>query len=96
MPINLAPNILHILPLYIIVNMEKIIRFRDTQTITLDDFIEQVLNKPSCAYCQFYDVCSEDVGCDMTEVIDGGCSQFDNSILGLKKIYLKQFSVKNS
>jgi hypothetical protein len=76
--------------------MERIIRFRDTQRLTLDEFIEQVLDKPTCAYCKFYDECSDDIGYDISEVITEGCSNFDNSIVGLKEIYLKQMAVKKS
>ena len=76
--------------------MERIIRFRETQKTTLDEFLEQVLNKPTCAYCQYYDECSESIGSDISEMLNEGCSNFDNSIVGLKEIYLKQMAVKKS
>ena len=76
--------------------MERIIRFRETQKTTLDEFLEQVLNKPTCAYCQYYDECCESVGSDISEIISEGCSNFDNSIVGLKEIYLKQMAVKKA
>jgi hypothetical protein len=72
--------------------MEKIIRFRNTQPITLDGFIEEVLDKPSCKYCQYIEECTENMGQDVLECIgDSGCSAFDNSINGLKEIYLKKY-----
>ena len=72
--------------------MERIIRFRNTQPITLDDFIEAVLDNPSCKYCQYLDDCTESMGEDVVESIgDGGCTAFDNSIIGLKELYLKKY-----
>ena len=71
--------------------MERIIRYRNTQTVTLDDFIELVLNKPNCSYCQYYQECSENVGCDMCEIMDEACSSFDNSIIELKKLYFQKY-----
>jgi len=72
--------------------MERIIRYRCTQPLTLDDFIEEVLNKPCCTYCQYLDDCTENMGCDAIEVIGyNGCSAFDNTITGLKEIYLKKY-----
>lgn len=81
-----------IIPNYTIIYMEKIIRFRNTQPLTLDDFIEDVLNKPSCKFCQYIEDCSENMGADVLEVIgDSGCTAFDNSIENLKSIYLRKY-----
>ena len=72
--------------------MEKIIRFRNSQPITLDDFIENVLDKPSCKYCIYFKDCSENMGSDVIESIgEEGCTAFDNTITGLKEIYLKEY-----
>ena len=81
-----------IIPNYTIIYMEKIIRFRNTQPLTLDDFIEDVLNKPSCKFCQYLEDCSENMGEDVLEAIgDSGCTAFDNSIENLKSIYLRKY-----
>ena len=42
--------------------MEKITRYRNIQTKTIDDFIEDVLKKPSCKYCSSYEDCKEIMG----------------------------------
>jgi hypothetical protein len=55
---NLAPGILFA-PSLIVIKMERIERFRRTQPITLDEFIEKVLDVPSCAYCESFDECKE-------------------------------------
>ena len=72
--------------------MERIVRFRDSQPVTLDEFIEKVLDFPNCHYCENYEECLENMGEDVMEGMgEGGCSAFDNSIIGLKKIYLKKY-----
>jgi hypothetical protein len=74
--------------------MDKIIRFRQTQPITLDGFIEEVLDKPSCKFCKYIEECSENMGEDVMEAIgDSGCGAFDNSVEELKKIYLKKYCI---
>ena len=77
--------------------MEKIIRFRTTQPLTLDDFIDKVLNNPSCLYCQYLNDCVEYMGDDIIDVIGiNGCSAFDNTVEGLKNIYLKKYCMKTT
>lgn len=72
--------------------MERIVRYRTTQSITPDEFIEEILKKPSCKYCQYLEDCTENMGEDVLECIgDGGCSAFDNSIENLINIYHKQY-----
>lgn len=77
--------------------MEKIIRFRDSQPITLDDFIEDVLDNPCCKYCIYLSDCTENMGADVVASIgEGGCTAFDNTITGLKNIYLKKYVTKGT
>ena len=77
--------------------MEKIIRYRNTQPLPLDEFIEKVLETPNCIYCQYYQDCCESAAGDIVELTGGeGCSLFDNTITGLKDIYLKQYALKNT
>lgn len=93
---SLAPGIK--LPLlYILKKMDKIIRFRNTQPLTLDDFIDEVLDKPSCTYCQYIDDCIESMGDDILDVIGhNGCTAFDNTVEGLTKIYLLKYCTTKS
>ena len=74
--------------------MEKIIRFRNTQPLTLDDFIDEVLDKPSCEYCIYEKDCQESMGEDLVEIIGScnGCTAFDNTITRLKDIYIKKYT----
>ena len=93
---NLAPGIL-VAPSLIVIKMEKIERFRCTQPVTLDEFIEKVLDMPSCAYCENLDECKEYMGEDLPNLIgEGGCSAFDNTITGLKEMYLKEYCISKA
>lgn len=93
---NLAPGIL-IAPSLIIVKMERIERFRRTQPITLDEFIEKVLDAPSCAYCENFDECKEYMEEDPSILVgEGACSAFDNTVTGLKEIYLKEYCISKT
>lgn len=73
--------------------MDKINRFRKTQTLTPDSFIDNVLEHPSCRYCQYYEDCKEAIGEDNMEYDIGlyGCTAFDNSVEALEKIYKKEY-----
>jgi sugar (pentulose or hexulose) kinase len=94
--LNLAPGILFA-PSLIVIKMERIERFRRTQPITLDEFIEKVLDAPSCAYCENFDECKEYMGEDLSNLVgEGGCSAFDNTVTGLKEIYLKKYCISKA
>ena len=69
--------------------MERLITSRDTQTISIDDYINEIIDGGVCKYCDYYDFCSEYVGEDNIQEISGcGCSAFDAPIEKLKKCYL--------
>lgn len=77
--------------------MERIERFRRTQPITLDEFIEKVLDAPSCAYCENFDECKEYMEEDPSILVgEGACSAFDNTVTGLKEIYLKEYCISKT
>jgi len=70
-------------------NNMKIKRFRETQTISFDDFFNDIIDNGICEYCNSYEECSEAMGKDNVELISGnGCSAFDNSVDNLRKIFL--------
>ena len=73
--------------------MEKINRYKKTQAITLDNFLEDILDNPQCKYCLSHDECQEMMGIDNIEEDLGGygCSHFDNTIEGLIKRYQLEY-----
>ena len=69
--------------------MDKIHRYRNTQEISFDDFVNDVIDKGVCKYCNSYEECLEAMGGNNMESISGnGCAGFDNSVEEIKKIYL--------
>ena len=75
--------------------MDKIIRYRNLQTKSLEDFVEEILKKPSCKYCSYHDECQEMMGMEnIDEEFEGyGCTAFDNTVEDLTKLYLKEYSL---
>ena len=71
--------------------MERIFRFRRTQPLTLDDFIDEVLDAPKCKYCLYLADCTENMGEDVVEALGTGCTAFDFSLDDLKKKYIKEY-----
>jgi len=78
--------------------MDKIIRYRCKQNVSLDDFVENILKHPKCKYCVNHDECQELMGLEDIEEELGiyGCAAFDNTVEGLTELYLKDFSVEKS
>lgn len=74
--------------------MEKLIRYRGTQKLTLDKFIDDILKNPLCKYCSSHDECQEMMGVTSIEEEIGeiGCGAFDNTIENLTNFYLKDCS----
>jgi len=71
--------------------MEKIKRYRDTQTISFEDFFNMVTDNGICEYCDSYNYCLEAMGEESIEAVSGnGCGGFDTSIENIKKAYLLQ------
>ena len=69
--------------------MDKIQRYRTTQTVSFEDFFNEVTDSGICEYCDSFKECIEAMGEDNIKVISGnGCSAFDNSIENIKKFYL--------
>ena len=67
---------------------------RPTQTITLDDFIEEVLNNPKCKYCKYQEECKNDIGVESLEEVVGpdyGCKAFDNTTDNLLKFFKNNY-----
>ena len=72
--------------------MERIKRFRNTQPITLDQFILDAIDHPSCYLCSGLAECMQYMGEDMIEALEGvGCGGFDSSIEELTKHYLLKY-----
>ena len=77
--------------------MDKIKRFRNTQIISFDDFLNIVIDTGICKYCSLYEECLEAIGEDNIDTISGnGCSAFDNSVDEIKKIYLVEQCLKTT
>jgi hypothetical protein len=73
--------------------MDKIIRIRNTQPLTLDEFIDEVLDKPNCNYCMYKEDCVELMGEDLMGIVgNNGCSAFDFTLNDLKNKYIKKYS----
>jgi len=69
--------------------MEKIIRFRESQKISFEEFFNTVTDAGICKYCSSYDECVEYIGEENMDCMTGnGCSGFDNSIENLRRFYL--------
>ena len=69
--------------------MDKIKRFRNTQTQTFDEFFNQITDTGVCEYCDSYDECLEAMGHESIECISGnGCHAFDTSLERIKKAFL--------
>ena len=72
--------------------MERIIRFRLTQPLTLNDFLDEVLKNPTCEYCIYHQECADHMGIETMAELEGyGCSSFDNTVAGLTKIYNQKY-----
>jgi len=73
--------------------MEKICRYRKAQPITLEQFLENILDNPCCKYCTCHDECQEMMGLNNIEEDLGGygCSAFDNSIENLALAYKEEY-----
>ena len=73
--------------------MDKIKAYRRTQPITLEQFINDVINNTNCKYCINHDECKEAMGVDDIEEEIGvfSCAAFDNSIETLTKHYIKEY-----
>ena len=71
--------------------MERLITSRNTQTIPIDDYINEIIDRGVCKYCDYYDFCSEYIGEDNMQELSGwGCSSFDAPIEKLKECYLNE------
>ena len=69
--------------------MDKINRFRLTQSQSFEDFFSDVTDAGICEYCDSYNECLEVIGKENMECVSGnGCSAFDTSIERIKKAFL--------
>ena len=70
--------------------MNKINRYRKTQTISIDDFLLKAIEEQSCKFCKYHDECKEYIT-DIDEYEITGCTAFDNSIENLEQIYFNNY-----
>lgn len=75
---------------YIYNTMNKINRYRKTQTISIDDFLLKAIEEQSCKFCKYHDECKEYIT-DIDEYEITGCTAFDNSIENLEQIYINNY-----
>lgn len=67
----------------------KLKRFRETQTISFEEFFNNVTDNGICEYCDSYEECAEAMGIENINSISGnGCSAFDSSVENIKKGFL--------
>lgn len=72
--------------------MEKINRYRKIQKVTLNDFLLDAVNNPSCKNCIYYNDCQELIGGNLEELMGGnGCGAFDNDFKSLTDIYVNRY-----
>ena len=70
--------------------VNRIIRYRKTQSVTLDDFITKAIDEQKCKNCIFYEECKHYMP-DIDTYDITGCTAFDNTIENLENIYKKQY-----
>lgn len=71
--------------------MNKVERYKPTQTITPDQFILNAIDKATCNYCKHKQKCQmETKNNDLTNI--SNCPSFDNSINELMNIYKQQYT----
>lgn len=70
--------------------MIQIKRYRKTQPLTMDDFIDNAIEEQACKNCVFYEECKSYIP-DLDDCNITGCKAFDNSIENLEQLYIKQY-----
>lgn len=74
--------------------MDKIIRYREIQKETFEDYFDKVVTTCICKHCDNYNECLEYLGEENMECLSGtGCAGFDTTIEKVREQFLKEKKV---